>query len=310
MSLPKFEYMAAPSIEEASKLAEKLGPKCRLMAGGTDVIALMKDRVDKPDFILDLKNIPGMNQLEYIPGEGFKIGALTKLRAIETSPLVKEKLGALADAAHYVASTQIRNKGTMAGNICNASPSADTASILIVLNATVKTFRNAPKGGRLIPIGEFFKGVKRTTLEQGEIVTEIDIPELKPGEGAAYFKHAVRKAMDLAIVGVAAWIKMEGNKCIDCRIALGGVATTPIRAQKAEAVLIGQELSVALIENASEIASGPAVEFCEFIVDAADAAAEGCKPISDVRASAEYRQDMIRVFTKRALKKALENLKK
>lgn len=288
MSLPKFEYIAAQSIEQAGNLAVELGKNCRVMAGGTDVIATMKDRVEKPEYILDLKRIPGMDQIEYMPGEGLKIGALTTLRRIETSPLIKEKFGAVADAAHYVASTQIRCKGTMAGNICNASPSADTAPILLVMNAAVKTFRTSPDNGRVIPVNEFFKGVKKTTLQQGEIVTEIDIPELKSGEGAAYFKHAVRKAMDLAIVGVAAWVKVDGKKCVDCRIALGGVATTPIRATKAEKLLIGKEITDKLLENV------------------AVAAAEGCKPISDVRASAEYRKDMIRVFTKRSIKKALE----
>jgi len=288
MSLPKFEYIAAQSIEEAGNLAVELGKNCRIMAGGTDVIATMKDRFDKPEYILDIKRIPGMDQIEYVPDEGLKIGALTTLRAIETSPLIKEKFTAVAVAAHYVASTQIRAKGTMAGNICNASPSADTAPILLAMNASVKTFRTAPDNGRVIPIDEFFKGVKQTTLEHGEIVTEIDIPELKSGEGSAYFKHAVRKAMDLAIIGVAAWVKMDGKKCVDCRIALGGVATTPIRATKAEKLLKGKEITDKLLE------------------EVAVAASEGCRPISDVRASAEYRKDMVRVFTKRSIKKALE----
>lgn len=291
MTLPKFEYLAPQSIEEAGSLALELGERCRLMAGGTDVIAMLKDRVEKPEYILDLKRIPGMDQLEYLPGRGLRIGALTKLRAIETSQLIREKLGAVAEAAHYVASTQIRHKGTMAGNICNASPSADTAPILLVLNATVKTFRAAPEQGREIPIGQFFTGVKKTTLTQGEIVTQIDIPDLQPGEGAAYFKHAVRKAMDLAIVGVAAWVKLDGRVCRDCRIALGGVAVTPIRAGEAERLLTGAEITPDLLERAGV------------------AAAEGCKPISDVRASAEYRKDMVRVFTKRAIKKALETIK-
>jgi len=286
MSLPKFEYVIAHSIEEAGNLAVELGDNCMIMAGGTDVIVLMKDRVLKPEYILDIKGVPGMDQLEYVPGEGLKIGALTKLRTIQTSKIVKERF-----RAHFVASTQVRSKGTMAGNICNASPSADTAPILLVLNASIKTFRTSPDNGRTIPIGEFFKGVRKTALTYGEIVTEINIPELGAGEYAAYIKHAIRKAMDLAIVGVAAWLKMDGSKCVDCRIALGAVATTPIRAPQAEQLLIGQELTDELIAKAGVAAS------------------ESCSPISDVRASAEYRKDMIRVFTKRAIKKALETNK-
>lgn len=297
MSLPKFEYIAAKSIEEASNLAVELSAGCKLMAGGTDVLVMMKERIEKPEYILDLKRIPGMDQIEYIPGNGLKIGALAKLHAIETSPVVKEKFGAVADAAHYVASIQIRSKATMAGNICNASPVADTAPILLALNATVKTFRTSPDHGRIIPISEFFKGLKKTALTHGEIVTEIFIPELRAGERAAYIKHSFRKAMDIAIVGVAAWLKLEGDTCVDCRIGLGGAAATPIRAARAEQVLIGQKLTDELIQKAGIVA------------------AEDCTPRTDVgprrfrRASPEYRKEMIGIFTKRSIKKALETSK-
>lgn len=290
MALPKFEYVAAKSLEEAANLTVEMGGKCMVMAGGTDVIPLLKDRVVEPEYIVDLKTIEGLDELQYVPGEGLRVGALTKLRAIETSDVVKKELTALADAAHYVASTQIRCKGTMVGNICNASPSADTASILLVMKAVVKTVR-ADGPGRDIPIDEFFTGVKKTSLEKGELVKGVFIPELKPGEGAAYHKHAVRKAMDLAIIGVAAWVKIGGGKIADCRIAVGGAATTPFRALDAEKLLIGNACTEDLIEKA------------------AVAAAEACKPISDVRASAEYRTDMVRVFTKRSLKKAFEERK-
>ncbi|HWQ80398.1 MAG TPA: xanthine dehydrogenase family protein subunit M [Anaerovoracaceae bacterium] len=290
MTLSKFEYIAAQSLGEAANLAAELGEKCMVMAGGTDVIPLLKDRAVKPDYIIDLKKIPGLDTLEYVPGQGLKVGALTKLRDIETSAVVKKELTAVADAAHYVASTQIRCKGTMAGNICNASPSADTAPILLALNARVKTV--SPKdGSREIAITDFFKGVKKTSLGAGELVSEINIPELKSGEGAAYFKHAIRKAMDLAIIGVASWVKMDGKKIADCRIAVGGAAVTPFRAAAAEQTLIGKEYTDDLLEKAAAAAAG------------------ACKPISDVRASAEYRTDMVRVFTKRSFKKALETLK-
>lgn len=291
MALPMFDYVAAHSIEEAAGLAAESGDKYVVMAGGTDVMILMKDRLLKPECVLDIKRIAGMDQLEYVPGEGLRIGALTTLRTIETSRIVKEKFGAVADAAHYVASAQIRSRATMAGNICNASPSADTAPILLALNASIKTFRKSPGKGRTIPIGEFFKDVRKTALTPGEIVTEIAVQELGKGECAAYIKHAVRKAMDLAIVGVAAWLKMDGKKCLDCRIALGAVATTPIRSARAEKILTGKELTEELIGQAGVAAS------------------EDCSPISDVRASAEYRKDMIRVFTKRSIRKALESNK-
>ena len=289
MASPEFDYILAEDLESASKLAKEKGDKAMIMAGGTDVILIVKASGGAVDTVIDIKNISGMDQLDFEEGKGLKVGALTKLFDIQTSKLVKEKMPAVADAAHYVASAQIRRKGTMAGNICNASPSADTAPILTAMDAKVNVF--SADGERQIPIGEFFKGVKKTALEKGEIVTSIDIPELKAQEGSAYFKHSVRKAMDLAIIGVAAWVRMDGKKIADCRIALGGVGITPLRAPEAEKILIGNEISEDLLEQAGQ------------------KAAEGCSPISDVRASAEYRSDMVRVYTKRAVKKAVETLK-
>ena len=291
MALPKFDYYAPESLKEANEMAVKNPGRYVFMAGGTDVILLLKDgALPDVDAVIDLKKIPELERLEFSDEEGLRVGALTKLYAIQNSPVVNEKMPAVADAAHFVASAQIRRKGTMAGNICNASPSADTAPILVAMNASVKVW--GAKGERTIPIDEFFTGVKKTSLkkEEGEIVTEIDIPALKPGEGSAYIKHSVRKAMDLAIIGSGVWVKMDGSRVADCRIAMGGVAVTPMRAKNAEEFLIGKEASDENLAQAGQIASTE------------------CHPISDVRASAEYRTDMIRVFTKRALKKALEHL--
>ncbi|MBQ9155368.1 MAG: xanthine dehydrogenase family protein subunit M [Eubacterium sp.] len=288
MSLPAFDYVKAASIKEASELAKTKGEKGVIMAGGTDVILLLKDKVIPADTVIDIKGIEGLEGIEYVEGEGLKIGALTKLFDIQTSALVKEKMPALSDAAHYVASAQIRRKGTLVGNICNASPSADTAPILLAMDAKIKVVNGEEE--REIGIGDFFKGVKKTALQPGDIVTEVMIPELKKNEGSAYFKHAVRKAMDLAIVGVGAWIKMDGSKVADCRITMGGVGITPLRAKNAEQILMGNEITDDLLEKAGTAAS------------------QECSPISDVRASAEYRTDMIRVYTKRAVKKAVETL--
>jgi carbon-monoxide dehydrogenase medium subunit len=259
------------------------------MLGGTDIIPAMKDRVDNPLHVMDLTHIPGLDFLTYKAGEGFKIGCQVKLQTIADSKLVQEHNPAISEAAHYVASKQVRDKGTMVGNICNASPSCDTGSMLVVMNASVKVFNTA--GEKIIKLGDFFKGVKKTALVPGDIVTEIDIPDLAKDEGCAYLKLSVRKAMDLAIIGVAAWVKMDGKKVADARICLGGVAITPIRTPKAEAFLKGKELTEDVLEQAGVQAS------------------QECKPISDVRASAEYRTDMVRVFTKRALSTAAGRVK-
>lgn len=291
MALPEFDYVLAKSRQEAAELNAQ--DDVRVMAGGTDVILLVQAKAFKGlKRVVDLKGIQGMDKLEFVPGEGLRIGALTKLYAIQNSPAVKENIPAVADAAHYVASAQIRRKGTMAGNIVNASPSADTVPILLAMNAVLQTY-DKDGNTRSINMNDFYKGFRKYDLDKsrGEIVTDIDIPELKPGEGSAYLKHSVRKAMDLAIIGVAAWVKMDGRKVADARIALGGVAVNAIRAPKAEQMLIGHEITDELLEAVGLQAS------------------QECSPIDDVRASAEYRTDMVRVYTKRAIRKAAESVR-
>ena len=293
MPLPDFNYVAAKSLDEASDLMVSQGNKCIVMSGGTDVIVLLKDgALPNVETVIDLKTISGLDDLSWIEGKGLHVGSNTKLYALQNSKLVQEKIPAVAEAAHSVASAQIRRKGTMVGNICNASPSADTASILLAMNAKVEIYSHQG-GKREVGIDDFWLGFRKIAPDKtkGEIVTGLLIPELKSNEGSAYLKHAVRKAMDLAIIGVGVWLKMDGKKVADCRIAMGGVAVTTMRAKEAEKLLIGQEITEEVLEKVGVKAS------------------QECKPISDVRASAEYRVDMIRVYTKRSIKKALETLK-
>lgn len=290
MVLPKFDYIAAQSLDEASNLLVELGPTARIMAGATDLVIPMKDHAVKPEpeYLIDIKKLPDLDQLEYSEEEGLKIGALTTLRTIEHSPLVKQVNPAVAVAAKSIASTQIRAKGTMVGNICNASPSCDSGPIVLASDARI--LYHGQDGDREMKAGEFFKGVKKTALEQGDIVTAIVFPPLKKNQKAAYIKHSVRKAMDLAIVGVAVVITVEDGICTDAHIAVGAVAATPIRAPKSETFLIGKKLTDEVIEEAAQLTM------------------ESCSPISDIRASKEYRSAMVKVFTKRAIKKALEEM--
>lgn len=286
MVLPQFEYMTASTLEEACRLLLEHDGKAKVMAGATDLIPPMRDKVFTPEYIIDLKQIPGLDELTYDEEEGLKIGALTTLRTLEKSELVQAKNPAVSYAAKVIASTQIRAKGTLVGNICNFSPSNDSAPNLLAQGAKVNV--QGVDGTRVIPIEEFFLGVRKTALKPGEIVTSVVIPPLKDNEKAAYLKFAVRKAMDLAIIGVAAKIKLENGICTDAKIALGAVAITPILAPKAAEVLIGKELTDEVIE------------------EAAQAAMDSCSPISDIRASKEYRKAMIGVYTKRAIKQCLE----
>ncbi|MBQ6622156.1 MAG: xanthine dehydrogenase family protein subunit M [Mogibacterium sp.] len=290
MILPHFDYVTPESLDQVSAILKEKGSAARVMAGATDLIIPMKDGAVQPvpETIIDLKRLDGMRELEYDEEQGLKIGALTTLRQIEFSDLVWDKNPAVATAAKSIASTQIRAKGTMAGNICNASPSCDSGPIIVASDAAISI--HGPEGDRVVKGAEFFTGFKKTALEQGEFVTAITFPPLKANQKAAYIKHAVRKAMDLAIVGVAAIITVEDGICTDARIALGAVAITPIRAPKAEEILIGKELTDDVIEAAAQ------------------AAMESCAPITDIRASKEYRAAMVKVFTKRAIGKCLEQM--
>ena len=289
MILPEFKYLAPGSAEEAIGLLVQYGEKAKLMAGGTDLINYMKDGILAPEVIIGLKEIKGMDQIVYDEEKGLTIGALTKLIDIERSDVVKENYPALAEAVHLIASTQIRNKGTLTGNVCNASPSADSVSALFVYGASLTV--KGPEGERVIPIGDFYQGFKKLALKPGEMVISITLPPVKENEKAAYLAHTVRKAMDLAIVGVAAKITLDENGvCTDAKIALGAVAISCVRAPQAESVLIGRKITPEIAEIAGREAM------------------KDCKPISDVRASAEYRHDMVRVFTRRAVLAAGESL--
>ena len=221
--LPKFEYLNPRTLEEAISLLAKYRRKARVMAGGTDLVPKLKQRViTAPEFIIDLKGIPGLDYIKHTPGEGLKIGALATIADIEKSAVVKEKYGILAEAAATMASPQVRHRGTIAGNICNAVPSADAAPSLLVLEAKVKLV--SKKGERTLNITEFFKGPSETVLKPDELLTEIQIPELPVGYKGKYTKLSPRRAMDLAVVGVAVLMVCDGEKCKDIKIALGAVS--------------------------------------------------------------------------------------
>ena len=286
MVLPDFEYLVPKTIGEACNLLKELGPKAKVFAGCTDIIPPMRDKAFTVDYLIDLKHIDGLKYIRWDDETGLQIGALTTLREIETSPIVKEHNPTLAQAAKVVASTQIRSKGTMTGNLCNASPSADTPPTLLAQNA--KILVHGVNGERYIMMEDFNTGFKKTALEPGEIVTGFVLKPLAPNEKTAYIKHAVRKAMDLAIIGVGCKITMDGDVCTDAKITLGAVAIKPIHAVTAEQMMIGQKVTDELLDKVSV------------------AAMNDCSPISDIRASAEYRKDMVRVFTKRVIKQALE----
>jgi carbon-monoxide dehydrogenase medium subunit len=284
--LPKFEYVLAKTIDEALSVLAKNKGKARLLAGGTDLIPQLKSReAETPAFVVDLKGVPGLDVVSYDEKAGLKIGPLTTISAIAQSAAVKERYPSLIQAAMSMASPQVRNRGTFAGNICSAVPSADSVPALLALGASVKI--RGPKGERTVALEQFFTGPRKTVLEADELLTEIVVPKPTAMTRQVYLKLAPRHAMDLAVVGVAAAGRCEDGVCKDVKIGLGAVAPTPVRAPMAEAMLQGKKITKELIE------------------EAARNAITQCSPIDDHRASQEYRCDMVYVMTRRALTQVL-----
>jgi carbon-monoxide dehydrogenase medium subunit len=282
--LPDFEYFTPDSVEEACQLLSKYGPKAMAIAGGTDIVVKMKKEVLAPEILVSIGHLPELKKIEYVPGKGVVIGAGVTHNEVQNSKILQEKYLSVCEAAHQMANNQVRNLGTIGGNISNAVPSADMPPILIALDTTVKIVGS--KKERTLPLEDVFKGPNQTVLEHDELITEFVIPD-GSFTGSTYLKFGLRASGALAVVGVAASVQMEGGVIKDARIVLGAVSPVPLRAKEAENLLKGKQASEELFEEAGVIASGE------------------CRPISDIRASAEYRRDMVRVFTRRALLKAV-----
>ena len=277
----QFEYLQPESLKEALALLDKYGAEARVLAGGTDLMLKMEAKVLKPKYVID---ISGIDELNYIKseGNGLRIGSLTTINDVAKSPLVKKQAPMLAESASLLGSMAIRNVATLGGNICNAAPSAENAPALLCLSTKVKIA--GPKKERVVPLEEFFTGPGMTVLEPNEILMEFQIPAAGPNTREVYLKHSHRGSIDLSTVGVGVLAVLNGkNQCEDIKIALGAVAATPVRAKSAEAVLKGKVVDEELIEASANAATG-----------------DSCC-ITDVRASEEYRTDMVRAYTKRAL---------
>jgi carbon-monoxide dehydrogenase medium subunit len=279
----RFEYLEPKTIEEAVCLLAKHDGKAKIIAGGTDLMVQMREDKVSPEFVVDIGGIKGLDHIRFVEKQGLTIGAMTPIISLEKSPVIRECLPSLSQAAGQLGSVAIRNVGTIGGNLCNAAPSAETAPSLIALEAIARIV--GPGGERKAPLDGFFTGPGTTVLGPGELMVEIQVPLPAPHTKEIYLKHATRGTIDLAVVGVAAVIAFEadGLTCMYARIALGSVAPTPIRARSAESILKGKKLEEGLIGQSARAAVGET------------------RCISDVRASAEYRREMVEVFTRRAL---------
>src|SRR5271165_1045851 len=222
--MKRFEYFEPKTLDDAVSLLGRHAGKVDVLAGGTDLLVEINEHVRAPDCVVNIKKIADVDHLRFDAKEGLRFGALVTAREIEISPVVRENYPALSQAASEIGSIQIRNRATVAGNICRASPSADTLPPLIADGAHVRIY--GPAGERTVDLEEFFTGPGKTILQGNEIVTEVGMPAPPPHTGSVYIKHGRRKAMELATVGVAVSLTLDRKLCRAVRIVLGAVAPT------------------------------------------------------------------------------------
>jgi len=281
--LKPFDYLEPITIEEAVQILSKYGPKAKVLASGVDLVARMRRRQARPQYVVSILSIPG---LDYIQSDeaGLRFGALTTIRSIELSPIVEKDYAVLHEAASQIASVQVKTMGTAVGNLCVATPASDIAAALYALDAKLKIVGSASE--KTIPIEDFYIGVNQTILKPDEIVVEVIVPSPAQQTGGAFFK-LVRTAADIAKVNVAVNLTVTNNTCKEARVVLGAVAPTIIRATRAEKALKGSKLEPKVVEEAAQLA------------------AQETKPITDLRSTLEYRREMVRVLVRRAVEKAV-----
>ncbi|HEV8484501.1 MAG TPA: xanthine dehydrogenase family protein subunit M [Blastocatellia bacterium] len=279
-----FEYSAPGTLDEAVSLLQKLGPDAKILSGGQSLIPMMKLRLASPPHIVDINCIPNLDYISEVDGT-LRIGALVRESDLERSALVKSRCPILIDTTSVIADPLVRNQATVCGNLAHGDPANDHPATMLALGAVLVAV--GPKGQREIPIEEFFPALFTTALQPDEILKEIRIPIPPPSSGGAYLKLE-RKVGDYATAGVAAQITLHrSGPCQRAGVGLTNVGFTPLKARQAEAFLQGKELDEATIKQAATIAAGES------------------QPVDDIRGSAEYKRDLVRVLGARALKLAL-----
>jgi carbon-monoxide dehydrogenase medium subunit len=283
-----FEYFSPTTLDEAIALLKRLGPDAKLLSGGQSLIPMMKLRLVSPEYIVDINRIPGLDYISETDGQ-LRIGALTREHELESSDAVKTRFPILSDTAKVIADPLVRSQATVCGNLAHGDPANDHPATMLALGASVVA--TGPNGQREISVADFFPGLFTTALEPEEILTEIRIPFPPARSGGAYLQLE-RKVGDYATAGVAAQITLDdAGACTRAGIGLTNVGMTPIKAKQAEAFLKGKQLDDATIQQAAELAASES------------------QPMDDIRGSAEYKRDLVRVLTARALTTALNRAK-
>ncbi|SPD75227.1 Aerobic-type carbon monoxide dehydrogenase, middle subunit CoxM/CutM-like protein [uncultured Desulfobacterium sp.] len=283
-------YIRAASVTEVTDCLKKYGDKAKILAGGQSLVPLLRQRLARPGLLIDISRVADLKFIRKTKNT-LKIGALTTHRQLETDPLIREHLPILADMEKQLASVQIRNLGTLGGNLCHADPAGDVAPALMALGAKLKLI--SATGARTMSVENFFKDFFETAIRPDEVLAEIDIPLLPDLGHAIYIKHSSR-GVDTAIIGVGTFILKDHDTdtCKEIRLCVGAVGPVPIRAKNAEAVIRGK------------VVTG------KTIAEAGKKAREEISPVSDLQGSAEYKKELIEVFIQRALKAASSGRRK
>lgn len=283
-SVPKFEYLSPSTLEEACELLRENAGEANVMAGGVAFSLLLRTGLIQPERVVD---VSGVQELTGIARENgaLRIGATAKHREVKESPLVAEHCSLLAEMEHDVAWVQVRNLGTLGGNICHAEPAADPPTVLTALGARVRLASTG--GSRELAIEDFILGYYETELAPDEVLTAVLVPPQPPASGGAYVRFCARSVGDMPLLGVAAVLRVSQGICEDARIVLGNVDSRPRRAEIAEEILRGERLSESLLD------------------EAAQRTAHDLTPLSDLRGSADYRLQMVQVVAREALQRAM-----
>ena len=286
--IKSFELLEPKTVKEACSMLSKHGDQAKVIAGGLSLLLFVREGLFKPKYLVDINRIKGLDYIKYDAKHGLKIGALTTHRTIEHSKVVKEKYPVLAETFHRVGSMRIRNVGTLGGNLCHADPRLDPPPTLLALGARVKVV--GPKGTRSVQLEDFFTNYYETVLKRNELLTEVSVPKLPPRTGGVYVRFSTKTNDDTPAVELAAVVTVDRKKEVmeDVRIGLGALASTAIRARKAEAFLTGKRPEAGILEEAGRIASGE------------------IEPVGDLRGSEEYKREMLGVMLKRGIQAAFE----
>lgn len=283
-----FNYAAPHTVGEVTALLSQNGPQARILAGGTDILAQMRESRQSADLLVDVKNIPELNELRYDPADGLTIGAAVSCLRIWNDPTIAALFPGLIDGVSLIGGIQIQGRATVGGNLVNASPAADSIPALIVHEAQCVIASGS--GTRTVPVEKFCVSPGKTVLQPGEFLVRLTIKPPVKGFGAHYLRFIPRNEMDIAVVGAGAAVVLDetGTRFRSARVALGAVAPTPLYVAEIGERLAGQEVSDAAIEHAGRTAS------------------EAAKPISDIRGNVEQRKHLAGVLTRRALHTAIE----